>query len=70
MEKREASNREEEFKATPLNKKELAVLLGVSPFILRRFLKEAEAHIGIIKGRLASTFQVKYMVDHYGIPKR
>jgi hypothetical protein len=51
----------------PQNKKNLAALLGVSVFILRKMIREVKDELGEPCGTTYSINQVKFMIDRFGI---
>lgn len=59
---------EKPFVLKPYSKKELRSLIGVSKYILNRWLKIIEPQLGQPIAGLYSVKQVQLIVDTYGIP--
>lgn len=55
---------------SPLNKKQLAVLLGVSPFVLNKMIELVKSELGNPVGRIYCVNQVEFLVKKYGIVRK
>jgi hypothetical protein len=56
------------FVLKPYSKKELSILMEVSPYILTKWLKAIEPIIGKPTGRTYNIKQVEIIIDTYGLP--
>lgn len=59
---------EKPFVLKPYSKKELRTLMGVSKYILQKWLKIIEPTLGKPIGGLYSVKQVQIIIDTYGVP--
>ncbi|MFN8114878.1 MAG: hypothetical protein U0W65_02120 [Bacteroidia bacterium] len=59
---------EKPFVLKPYSKKELRTIMGVSKYIMQKWLKAIEPQLGQPVAGLYSVKQVQLIVDTYGIP--
>lgn len=59
---------EKPFVLKPYSKKELGTLMGVSKYIMSKWLKAIESEIGLPVAGLYSIKQVQIIIDTYGVP--
>jgi hypothetical protein len=58
--------KEVDVRIEPLNKKGLARLLGVTPFILNKMIESCKNELGEPTGTMYCQKQVQYMINRYG----
>lgn len=59
---------ERPFVLKPYSKKELRNIMGVSKYIMQRWLKAIEPQLGQPVAGLYSVKQVQLIIDSYGVP--
>lgn len=59
---------EKPFVLRPYSKKELRSLMGISKYIMNRWLKEIEPVLGLPIAGLYNIKQVQLIIDTYGVP--
>ena len=59
---------EKPFNLKPYSRKELAGIMQISEYILKKWAEKIEPSIGQPVAGMYSTNQVKAIVEHYGLP--